>query len=589
MKSHGRSLALREAALSLALLAAQPLAGCVNGSVASGPDSPGAPGSPSNPGSPGSPSNPGSPGDPTMPGPAPAVPGPTTKADPNAAGPMPLRRLTNREYNNTVRDLLGDTTSPANQFPADRDETFLFPQAGTVAVQDAKLLRTAAETLAAAAVRKLPMLLPCDPVAMGEPACAKQFVDGFGLRAFRRPLATAEADRLMALYTNARNTLKLGFADAIGVLIEAMLQAPAFLYHLEAPATPPVREGAVLALGPYEMASRLSYFIWGSMPDTALFTAAAGGKLKTDADLEAQARRLLADAKARDTLAAFFEGWLEIDDLRDKAKDPKLYPEYNDALKTAMAGETRAFVQSVVFDGDGRWGTLLGASYSFVNQALGGLYGMPQVQGANLVRADLNASQRAGFLTQASFLALTGSADGSNPVRRGKAIYTKLLCQELPPPPANVPPAKPASAGGTTRERFVEHDNNECARACHGLMDPIGFGFEAYDGIGKFRTMDNGKPVDSSGSITLDGATKSFPGAVALGGLLAASDEARRCFAAQWVRFALMRRETTADLASVQAAGTAFSRPESAVRDLMVAIVKARSFRYRSPSPGETP
>jgi hypothetical protein len=180
---------------------------------------------------------------------------------------LPLRRLTIREYNDTVHDLLGDTTLPANQFASDRDQTFTFRRSGGVAVQDAKLLRTAAEALAATAARNLTAILPCDPVAAGEQACARQFVDGFGLRAFRRPLAAAEADRLMALYGTARNTLKLAFADAIGLLIEGMLQAPAFLYHWEAPATAPVREGAVLRLGPYEIASRLSYFLLGSMPD----------------------------------------------------------------------------------------------------------------------------------------------------------------------------------------------------------------------------------------------------------------------------------------------------------------------------------
>jgi hypothetical protein len=454
-------------------------------------------------------------------------------------------------------------------------------------VQDAKLLRAAAEALAGAAMAKLGTLLPCNPAMAGEPACAHQFIDSFGLRAFRRPLSGAESDNLFALYTNARTTIKLGFNDAIGVLIEAMLQAPSFLYHLEAPATAPTREGGVLLLGPYEMASRLSYFLWGSMPDGALFTAAGAGRLGTEAEVETQARRMLGDTRARETLAAFFSGWLELDDLKDKDKDPKAYPEYNDALKAAMAGETRAFVQNVVFDGNGLWTELLGASYSFVNQALGGVYGMSGVQGGTLQRTDLRAGERAGFLTHASFLAVTGSADGSHPVRRGKAVFQKLLCGELPPPPANVPPAKPATAGGTTRERFVEHDTNKCASACHGMMDPIGFAFENYDGIGKYRTMDNGKPVDATGSVDLDGATRTFANAIELGGLLAGSAEVRRCFARQWARFALVRMETEADRASLDTAAAGFGGAGATVRDLMVATAKMRSFRYRSPSPGE--
>jgi hypothetical protein len=561
---------------SVALLMWSVAAGC-GGTIEGGDDQPSPAGTdsdPSNPASTAKPAVPGAPGTPTKPG------------DPNAAGPMPLRRLTNREYNNTVRDLLGDTTQPANQFPSDRDETFVFRRPGAVAVQDAKLLRTAAEALGAAAARNATTLAPCD-AAGNEPACAKTFVDGFGARAFRRPLSAAETDHLVALYTAGRTTLKLGYADTIGLLVEAMLQAPAFLYHWEVPAGPALREGTVVRLGGYEMASRLSFFLWGSMPDKDLFAAAAAGRLATAADVEAQARRMLNDAKARDTVATFFADWLALDELKDKPKDPKAYPEYNDALKAAMLDETRAFAQGVVFDGDGRWSTLLGASYSFVNQALAAVYGLPQVKGTTLQRSDLNPAQRAGFLTQPGFLALTGSADGSNPVRRGKAVYTMLLCREIPPPPANVPMPKPASAGGTTRQRFVEHDMNECAKACHGLIDPIGFAFENYDGIGKYRTTDNGQPVDSSGSVTVDGAAHSFGNALELGKALGGSAETKGCFATQWMRFALLRDETEADRASLQAAATGFGRAESSVRDLMVAVATSRSFRYRSPSAGE--
>jgi hypothetical protein len=514
-------------------------------------------------------------------------PPPGSTADPTAAGVMPLRRLTIREYDNTVRDLLGDATAPGKQFPDDRDETFTFRRADAIAVQDAKLIRGAAEALAAAAARNLGALLPCNPAA-GEDACAGQFIPSFGLRAFRRPLSGAETARLMALYTTGRTTLKLGFADAIGLLIEGMLQAPAFLYHWEAPAAAAIQEGPAVRLGHYEIASRLSYFLWGSMPDRELFAAAAAGQLGTAAEVQVQARRLLNDPRARDAVAAFFEEWLAVDTLDEKAaKDAQVYPEWDAALKAAMAAETRAFVGHVVFEGDGRWTTLLGAPFSFVNQALGRVYGMPDVTGPDLRRMDLIGGQRAGFLTQPAFLALTGAADGSHPVRRGKAIYEKLLCRELPPPPANVQPARPASAGGTTRERFAEHAGNDCARGCHALFDPLGFAFEHYDGVGKYRTMDNGKPVDASGDVTLDGSSKHFDDALALTRLMAGSAEVRRCFATQWVRFALARQETAADAASLDTAAAGFASPEATVRDLMAAVATIRSFRYRVLSAGE--
>jgi hypothetical protein len=168
-------------------------------------------------------------------------------------------------------------------------------------------------------------------------------------------------------------------------------------------------------------------------------------------------------------------------------------------------------------------------------------------------------------------------------------VYTKLMCNLLPPPPANVPPPAPASAGGTTRQRFTVHDQNACAKGCHTVMDPIGFGFENYDGIGQYRTMDNGLPVDATGMITLDGTPQSFQDAIGLVALLAKSPEVRACFAGEWARFALSRVDTDADAASLQTTSTAFAADTASLQDLIVAVATMRSFRYRSLSPGEMP
>jgi hypothetical protein len=510
--------------------------------------------------------------------------------DPNAAGLMPMLRLTNREYNNTVRDLLGDTSQPASQFASDRDPTFEFRRAGTVAVQDATLVRTAAEALAAAAAPNLVngKLLPCDP-ATGEDACAQKFITTFGQRAFRRPVTAAEVTRLTTLYTAARTTLKLAFTDAISVLIEAMLQTPQFLYHWEAdPTAMNIHEGAVVRLASYQIASRLSYFIWGSMPDDALLAAAAGGQLDTVAGVQTAARRLLGDPRAKDTVSAFFADWMALDGLAARTKDTTVYKTYTAATQQAMLDETSAFVQNVTFGGDGRLATLLGAPYSYINATLAPLYGA-QATGTAMTKTSLDPTQRAGLLTQGSFLALTGNADGSNPVRRGKFVYTKLLCHSLPPPPANVPPPAPASAGGTTRQRFTTHDQNACAKGCHTVMDPIGFGFENYDGIGQYRTMDNGGAVDATGMITLDGVPQSFTDAIGLVGLLAKSPEVRTCFSGEWSRFALSRVDTPDDAASLQATAAAFASDTASVQDLIAAVATMRSFRYRAPSAGEMP
>jgi hypothetical protein len=500
-------------------------------------------------------------------------------------GPRPLTRLTRREYNNTVRDLLGDTTRPADDFADDHDHAFLFRRSGLVATQDAELLRSSAEQLAKAAVARIGELLPCAP-AGGEDACAAEFISSFGLRAFRRPLSEAETARLIALYRDARDTQKLDFNGAIGLLIEGMLQSPAFLYHWESPYTALPRDGDAVALAPYDIAARLSYFIWGSMPDRALFDAAAAGKLASDAEISEQAGRLLGDAKAKDSVSAFFREWLEIDQLAALPKDAASYPEYDDGLKAALVAETETFAQTVLLDAGGRLETLLTADYSFSNQLLSKVYG-GGATGTALTKTTLDTSRRLGLLTHPSFLSTTGSPDGSNPVKRGKAVYLKLLCGVLPPPPPNVPPAKPASAGGTTRQRFDEHGQNECARGCHALMDPIGFAFEHYDGIGRYRTTDNGQDVDASGTLKLDGVDVDFKDAVELSQALASSDTVRSCFANQWFRFAVGRMETPGDAQSLTAIQSAFAARQFDMRDLAPAIAVSRSFRFRSLAAGE--
>jgi hypothetical protein len=505
--------------------------------------------------------------------------------DPNAAGPRPLRRLDRREYNNTVRDLLGDPSAPADKFPSDRDSDFLFRQAGLVTSQDYSTIQEAAEVLAASAAKKAATLAPC--AGTPEDACARKFATTFGLRAYRRPLVDREAESLVQLFKEARGAPGADYAAAIGAMIEGILQSPAFLYHWESGPAAPVMEGKVVRLGPYENASQLSYFIWGSMPDPALFDAAANNKLGSQQELELQTRRMLGDARARDTVAAFVEEWLALDTVAERSKDPKLYPEFKDDLKAAMIAEARAFAGNVVFDGDGRLATLLTATFSFVNQPLAAVYGIKGVVGMDLRQSPVDPMQRAGLLTQTAFLTVTGAADGSNPVKRGHRVYTRLLCDELPPPPPDVPPPKAASLGGTTRERFAEHAQNQCAISCHALIDPFGFAFERYDGIGRYRTMDNGGMVDSSGSVVLDGKTITFGDARDLAQLLANSERARRCFATQWARFAFKRMETAGDGASLAAVAAAFAKAGYNVRDLMVAVAGSRSFRYREPALGE--
>jgi hypothetical protein len=506
--------------------------------------------------------------------------------DPTAAGPTPLRRLDHREYNNTVRDLLGDLSQPAEAFPSDHQDDFGFRRAGLVSTQDYSTVRDAAEQLANGI--NVANLAPCMlGNAAAEEACARKFATTFGLRAYRRPLTTGEVDNLMSLYKEARTSMLMAdYTVAIKTMVEGILQSPSFLYHWESGPDKPTLEGKVIRLSDYENASRLSYFIWGSMPDQTLFDLAAAKKLNTPADLEAQARRLLADAKARETVSQFVEEWLGLDAVRVRQKDTTLYPEIKDeAVKTAMIEEARTFINKVVFDGDGLFSTLLTADYSYVNQPLAPIYGKTAT-GMEYKQMMFDPAQRAGLFTQPGFLTVTGATDGSNPVKRGRKIFQGLLCGELPDPPANVPPPKPASAGGTTRERFAEHSSEKCAEACHVLMDPIGFAFENFDGIGKYRTMDNGGMVDAKSHFEIDGKDQPFNGVRELAQILSTSATAQKCFATQWARFAFKRKETPGDAASISTIAAAFGKGGN-IRDLLVGVAASRSFRYRAPAQGE--
>jgi hypothetical protein len=496
--------------------------------------------------------------------------------DPNSVGLRPLTRLSRREYDNTVRDLLGDTTQPALGFADDRDRAFLFRRPGLVATQDAEVLRSSAEALARTASSKLEQLFPCDSAGAGnEAACAARFIDDFGLRAFRRPLLPQETAGLQALYETGRGSLGMSFKDAIGLLLEQMLQSPAFLYHWESPQSPRTLEAGAVKLDAYDVASRLSYFIWGSLPDRALFDAAAAGRLATAEDVAAQAQRMLQDEKAQDTVTTFFAELLELDELGELPKDSTSYPDYTPAVGEALKAANAEFVKNVLARG-GKLEALLTSDFSLTAPALNGMYG-----GAAA------SALRGGLLTQPGFLSATGAADGSHPVKRGKAVYTKLLCGTLPPPPGNVPPAQPASAGGTTRQRFAVHAQNPCATGCHALMDPFGFAFEHYDGIGRYRTMDNGLPVDSTSRANIDDRDQQFSDAVELSRILATSGTVRSCMAKQWLRFAFKRDDSDSDAPSLAGVETAFAAHDYELRDLLPAIAASRSFRYRAPAPGE--
>lgn len=515
--------------------------------------------------------------------------GDTGEADGTSeVGLMPLRRLTREELNNTFRDLFGaDVGSPADAFPAEVAGSSGFATAGLVFPVDAMLMLQVAETVATQARANLGALLPCDPAGLGEVECAEQFITRFGGRVFRRPLAPSEVEEFVALYDTARAELLLDFDGAIEVLIQAMLQSPRFLYRWELSGAPAQEDGKI-RLGDHEIAARLSYFLWSTMPDDVLFTAAAAGELRTEAQVEAQARRMLADPRAQATLNSFHEQWLALDRVQGSIKDPGLYPSFGDEMVASMFAELHAFLASVILDGDGSWQTLMLAPYSFVDARLAGLYGLSGEFGDTPVKTDLDPTQRAGLVTMPVLMSATANAYEGSPFARGRLIREKFLCQMLTPPKEPVPELPPPSPDLPTRERYEEHTKDASCQGCHALINPPGFAFLNYDALGGWLTQDGGQPIDASGVLVgVGGGARPFTNAVDLATALVDTEEARQCISKQWFRFAFGRAETLADRESLDHVYTKFVESDLNLRELIVALTVSPSFRYRMPASGE--
>jgi hypothetical protein len=518
------------------------------------------------------------------PGGGPGTGGNQPPAAPGELAHTPMRRLTRAQYNNTVRDLLGVTADTAGAFALDENDGG-FASNATAPVKELQLdkYREAAEDLANKATVDLPKLVPCAPPAKLEAPCLDEFLRDFGKRAYRRPLEADEIARYQALFAVGKDGAD--FATAIRLVVSTMLQSPNFLYRPEI-GDPRRLTGKMMALTHYETASRLSYYLHNSMPDAELFVAADTGKLGTADEVAAQARRLMANPRARDTVVSFHAQWLQTDDLLTVEKSPTSYPMFTPEVRAAMKDELDEFADQVVRQGDGKLETLLTAGFSFLRGPLYGVYGVSAAGGAatGMRRADLPAGQRAGILTLAGVMAKHAHPDQSSPVGRGYVVSDRLLCVVPPDPPdnvdANVPTPDP---NVTTRARFEMHRTKPDCAGCHTLMDPLGLPFENYDGMGRYRTMDGRQAVDPTSTLANTSNDGPVKNAVELMGRLAQTNEVKSCLSRQWFRYAFGRLDTNADRTSVDAALDAFTRGGFKVTDLMVGIASTDTFRFRRP------
>ncbi len=508
-----------------------------------------------------------------------------------AAPRAPLRRLTIFEYNNTARDLLGDKTSPGSGFPAEELSNGFGNDAyaqGTPPGQ-VEAYQTAAQALANAATApdKLAAFAPCTAElgagsdAAAEAACVRSLVEVFAPRAFRRALHSGEADGLLALFKTIRALAGETFVSSLTAIVATILQEPHFLYRPELGVAVSGRSDILKPSGD-EMAARLSYFLWGSTPDSALTAAAATGELLTPEGVKAQAERLLNDPKAHGMVRYFFDNLLPVTGLAHLERQPAQYPAYTAEIGGLMRQETESFVDHQVFVGPGTWSSILASNTTFLNEKLAAYYGISGVSGPDFREVTVDGVKRGGLFTQAGIVAGPIHSNHTNPVTRGAFVLRKMLCTSISVPTdpaiaALLKEPEPYSAP-TARERFKLHRQQPICASCHQLMDPIGFALENYDAVGQWRDQENGVTIDASGSTPL--LATPFVGGVELGKALAASETAQACFASQWVNFAYGRLATEREACTGDSVKAAFKAAGYNVKALLLALTQTNEFLY---------
>jgi len=391
-------------------------------------------------------------------------------------------------------------------------------------------------------------------------------------------------DRLFAFYGTAKKSYD--FASGVRLTLQAMLQSPHFLYRVE---TGTAGMPGVNHVPAFETASRLSYLLWGTMPDSTLFASAAAGELDTPAGVAAQAQRMLKDPRTRQSVGTFFSSWLDLDKLGIVEKDATIFPKLTTDVRKLLRTETELFVTDVVFGGGGNLTSLLTGSYTFMNKDLASYYGVTGPTGTDFVKVTLDSTKRAGLLTQAGIMASYANNNQTSPVARGFFIRDRFLCSPPPPPPPNVnakPPVPDPKL--TTRERFAIHRTNATCSSCHQLMDPVGLGFEHFDGAGLWRDTENGKPVDATGNFVQTDVDGDFDGANQLATKLSQSTQVRECLVKQFFRFSYGRAESDADKCTLAALDNAFNSTKGDINQLLVTLTQTDPFLYRT-NEGGTP
>jgi len=483
-----------------------------------------------------------------------------------------------------VRDLLGGAvTLPTDLEPDTALNGFASIGAARIAFSPHAIeqLETAAlslsqQALADASTRA--SLVTCVPSGPVDDVCARQVVTRFGRRAWRRALTADEVIRYAGVATQAGDALK-DFWKGLEYAVAGILQSPHFLYREEL-GTPDSASPSRRVFNGYEVATRLSYFVWNTTPDDNLLDAAEAGTLSNAAGIQAAVDRLIASPRAHSAIEAFFGELFRLADLDDLPQPPALFPQVTATLGSSMRTETLRVLDDIVWNGDNDFRSLFDTRTTFLNAELAKLYGVTGPTGTNFVKTALPVDGlRSGLLGEGAFLALNAHGDSTSPTHRGKFIREGLLCQSIPPPPPNVNtmlPPDPPTGPRTMRQKLETHRTQPACAACHAMMDPLGLGLENFDAVGALRTVEAGQTIDASGE--LDGVA--FQDPTGLAAALKNHPSLGSCLARNVHRFATGHVETPGEESVISDLSRQMVTDGYLFRSLLLGVAKGPSFRY---------
>lgn len=494
-------------------------------------------------------------------------------------------RLTFEQYDRAVRALVGLDVHPSSELGGDPGEVFTRQLVdGLEAAARDVAARLAADDAAFGA------LAPCAAAPSDERACAAEVIATLGRRAYRRPLSSEESARYQALWDDRAMLTETGtFREGIALLVEAFLQSPGFLLRVERSTA---IDGGRIPLSQYEIAQRLAFALWGTIPDDALLDAAEVGELGTRDQIRAHAERMLADPRARDLVRSEHRSWLGMEGSyahfwTNVRRD--MHPEFAGVTDADLQDDVLRSLERVALDEDGGLREMLTSPAAMVNARTAPLYGLDGTFD-DWTPVDLDPASRPGLLTRVGFLASHARSTRPSLIYRGAFVLRRVLCEPIGNPPAGAEstPLPETSGLVTTRERIdAMTASGGCASCHHERINPAGYALEGFDEIGRARTTDNGAPVDTTGSLVVDGAPLEFVDPRSFAEELAGSRAAQACYAQRWIEFTYVRPVAHEDRCTIDDLAVRLSEDGYSVRDLLIDLVQTDAFSNRSATEAE--